>query len=96
MKKIIILFGLLFSIPTYAEHPKLLGKYQFNLEIGNRIFEDIVILKEKKVNHSNLIIGTYEVPGAFTSKIYDFIQHQDQFSLKRADLNMKLCSKVKS
>ncbi len=49
-----------------AHHFKVDGLYKMDIRIGDRLFEDLVVLKDKG-NHE--LEGTVTVPGIFTAKI---------------------------
>ena len=51
---------------------RIIGKFQVDLKIGNRVFEDKLIIKRTNETFMGAVIeGTYEVPNSFESKVKD-------------------------
>ena len=69
----LVLGILVFNGRLYAYDPELVGKYDMEIKIGDRIFHDILHITSSTENsHNNQVgsfIGTLEVPGVFTAEL---------------------------
>ena len=60
---------------------RMLGKFQLNLEIGSRVFNDQLIIEREEGNFSGPIVkGRYIVPNSFESQIKTLTYEDGQFS----------------